>query len=491
MARWISDHAGIRPLAQSEKSYGFMDLFWNWFGDSANASSWYFGGLLALAGIPILLWNTFLLTPLIILPWAVLAWISARTGATTVVLARPALGEKEGTLFLGVAETFVQLGWTTVTTYIGALSLVHILHRTAGATSSSPASLSMVAAILAIALVQGVVAAAGAEAIRLLKWVSSLLLILLGGIESFSLVRQFGITPLLSPPPPSSAPFSPLRLFDISFINVWTWLQVGDFGRFSKTEKGAFFGSWLGLWAGQAWFVMVGAMAVVGLGLATGHLTADDSDPSRLMERMGLSWVALSVIFLSCVSVSASNLYGAGMGLLSLISKKKAPEPFKALAIVSALQIFTAFIPLFFGSFIGFFTDFLTAIGGLFIPLWSLVLAEAYLMSRGKTPETPPLPETTPYWQPRKANLAGWISLVCGSLFYYLASHFWPALVARTGLTIPSILITVGSYVVLSRLLPQARSAQELVEHEEEESKEKERQDLASPGRAPESPGKE
>ena len=52
MARWRSDHAGIRPLLQSEKSFGFMDLFWNWFGDSANASSWYFGGLLALAGLP-------------------------------------------------------------------------------------------------------------------------------------------------------------------------------------------------------------------------------------------------------------------------------------------------------------------------------------------------------------------------------------------------------------------------------------------------------
>ena len=459
MARWRSDHAGIRPLAQSEKSYGFMDLFWNWFGDSANASSWYFGGLLALAGLPVLLWNTFLLTPLIILPWATLAWISARTGATTVVLARPALGEREGTLFLGVAETFVQLGWTTVTTYIGALSLVHILHGPQGSPNGSPASSSMVSAILAIALVQGAVAAAGAGAIRLLKWISSLLLLLLGGIESLSLVRHFGVAPLLSPPPPSSAPFSPLRLFDISFVNVWTWLQVGDFGRFSKTEKGAFFGSWLGLWAGQAWFVMVGAMAVVGLGLATGHLDAGDSDPSRLMERLGLSWVALSVIFLSCVSVSASNLYGAGMGLLSLISGHRAPAPLKALAIVSVLQVFTAFIPLFFASFIGFFTDFLTAIGGLFIPLWSLVLAEAFLNARKTKNGGAPAPEERHYWRPHKANLAGWLSLAMGAGFYYAAPHLWPALIEKTGLTIPAILLTVGSYLGLTRILAQSPPA--------------------------------
>ena len=454
MARWISDHAGIRPLAPNEKNYGFMDLFWNWFGDSANASSWYFGGLLALAGLPVLLWNTFLLTPLIILPWAALAWISARTGATTVVLARPALGERGGTLFLGVAETFVQLGWTTVTTYIGALSLVHILQGAKAGAPASPTSLPMVGALLLIALVQGAVAAAGAEAIRLLKWVSSLLLILLGGIESVSLIRQFGLSPLLSPPPPSSAPFSPIRLLDISFVNVWTWLQVGDFGRFSKTERGAFFGSWLGLWAGQAWFVMVGAMAVVGLGLATGHLSADDSDPSRLMERLGLSWVALSVIFLSCVSVSASNLYGAGMGLLSLLPQRRTPAPQSSLAIVSTLQVGTAFIPLFFGSFIGFFTDFLTAIGGLFIPLWSVVLTEAVLQGRRRNEGATIGATQDPYWSPHRTNRAGWCALIAGAGLYYLAPPLWPTMVARTGITLPAMALTIGGYLVLTRLPP-------------------------------------
>jgi purine-cytosine permease-like protein len=205
---------------------------------------------------------------------------------------------------------------------------------------------------------------------------------------------------------------------------------------------------------------MVGAMAVIGLGLATGHLDASDSDPSRLMERLGLSWVALSVIFLSCVSVSASNLYGAGMGLLSLISGHRAPSPLKALAIVSVLQIFTAFIPLFFASFIGFFTDFLTAIGGLFIPLWSLVLAEAFRNSRKKKREGGPAPDASLYWTPRKANLAGWLSLAMGAGFYYAAPHLWPALMAKTGLTIPAILLTAGSYLGLARILAQSPPAQ-------------------------------
>jgi len=450
MGSWRSDHAGLRPLEKSERSYAFMDLFWNWFGDSANASSWYFGGLLALAGLPVLLWNTIVWTPLIILPWAALAWISARTGATTVVLARPVLGTREGTLFMGVAETFVQLGWTTVTTYIGALSLVHIFEGSHRTPHLSPFSLPMILSLLTISLVQGAVAAAGVEAIRWLKWITSILLILLGGLETVQLFRQFGLAPLLhAVPAPSS--LSASRLFDISVINVWTWLQVGDFGRFSKTERGAFLGSWFGLWAGQAWFVMVGALAVIGLGVATGHLSADDSDPSRLMERLGLSWVALSVIFLSCVSVSASNLYGAGMGLFSLLSRKSPGGPAPALAIVSLTQVATAFIPLFFGSFIGFFTDFLTTIGGVFVPLWSLVLTEA-LFRRWLWPAIHSSEARfSPYWDHQNASPAGWSALISGALFYYAAPLLLPRAIGETGVTLPTILLTGGLFLLLSR----------------------------------------
>lgn len=401
-----------------------------------------------MAGLPVLLWNTVFWTPLIILPWATLAWISARTGATTVVLARPALGTREGTLFMGVAETFVQLGWTTVTTYIGALSLVHIVEGSAKASHASSFSLPMILSLLTISLVQGGVAAAGAEAIRWLKWITSILLILLGGLETVQLFRQFGLTPLLhTVPAPSS--FSASRLFDISVINVWTWLQVGDFGRFSKTERGAFLGSWLGLWAGQAWFVLVGALAVIGLGVATGHLSADDSDPSRLMERLGLSWVALSVIFLSCVSVSASNLYGAGMGLLSLILRKSPGDPAPALAIVSLTQIATAFIPLFFGSFIGFFTDFLTTIGGIFVPLWSLVLTEVLFRKRLQAKNPFAQPPDSLYWEDQKANPAGWVALISGALFYYAAPLLIPHALESTGVTLPTILLTGGLFLLL------------------------------------------
>lgn len=453
---WSPDHAGIRPLASGERTYGVFDLFWNWFGDSANASSWYFGGLLAMMGVPFLLWNTFFWTPLIILPWALLALISFRTGATTVVLARPALGFAGGTLFLGISETLVQIGWTTVTTYIGAASLVQLWQggKTAGITQA-PEKGPLVAAILLIAVAQGVVASRGHGAIKILKWISSILLLLFGGVETYHVLSRFSLSSVLSSPRHASLLTGP-QLLDISFTNIWTWLQVGDFARFSKTERGATLGSWLGLWSGQAWFALVGAVGVIGLGLETGHLNPDDSDPSHLMSRLGLSGVALSVIFLSCISVSTSNLYGAGMAFLSLLDRsKRKMDPGKALATVSLVQIGTAFIPLLFSSFIDYFIGFLTAIGGVFIPLWSLVLAD-FLVLRKRRVDADGLFDPTPkgtYWSSGGFNRAGFLALAMGIAFYYGVPHLFPLVSTTVGISLPAIGWTSGLYLLLARLM--------------------------------------
>ena len=452
LSHWSRDHAGIRPLSTAERIYGFFDLFWNWFGDSANASSWYFGGLLAMAGLPVLFWNTFFWSPLIILPWALLALISVRTGATTVLLSLPALGVRGGTLFLGVAETVVQVGWTTVTTYIGASSLVRLWQGQSPDASLSGQSGPLIAAILLMALIQGVAASLGAGAIRTLKWISSLLLLLLGGVETWQILSHWKIREILAFHA-TAPPFGAIQLFDISVTNIWTWLQVGDFARFSKTERGALAGSWLGLWVGQAWFVLVGAVAVIGLGLASGHLDPDDSDPGQLMSRLGLSWVALSVIFLSCISVSSSNLYGAGIGLLSLFGEKARKEgPGRALLIVSALSVATSFIPLLFGHFIDYFTRFLTTIGGLFIPLWSLVLADYLVVRKGRIDASALFDRRpdSPYWSRDGFNRAGLFSLGAGSAFYYAWPDLLPNAAATIGVSLPTMVVTGALYLVLT-----------------------------------------
>ncbi|WP_077304309.1 purine-cytosine permease family protein [Leptospirillum ferriphilum] len=447
------ERTGIRPVSPGDRTYGFFDLFWNWFGDGANASSWYFGGLLALSGVSILFWNTFFWTPLIILPWATLAYMAYRTGGTTVVLARPALGVTGGSLFLGVAETVVQIGWTTVTTYIGAVSLVQIWNGGEGTADPSSGKAALIFPVALIALLQGAVATLGPKAIRILKWIASLLLLGFGGVETYEVLSRWDLSRILSYG--KSAPvFTPMQLLDISFINIWTWLQVGDFARLSKNPRVAVWASWLGIWSGQAWFVLVGAVGVIGLGLATGHSSPQDSDPARLMGHLGLSGVALSVIFLSSVSVSSSNLYGAGMAFDALwTGSGKTPHSRKALGVVSLIQIVTSFLPLFFASFISYFTSFLSTIGGIFIPLWSLVLTD-YLWYRKRQLDVPSLYDLSPgsrYWGRGGFHPPGFLALGLGIAFYYLFPRMAPAVVQSVGVTFPTILWTGGVYFLSLR----------------------------------------
>ncbi len=423
-----------------------MDNFWNWFGDSANASSWYFGGLLALSGLPFLLGNVFFLTPLIILPWAALAYISRKTGASTVMLARPVLGVVGSRMFMGPMETMVQLGWTTVTTYMGATSIL--------ALSGFHGFWATVSSLLLIALLQGVVVAFGLSAIRLLKWISSIGLLFFAGWESWVVFEKWGLAHWPHMPPPSFR-LSAATLIDISFINIWTWLQVGDFARHATTRKTATWGAFWGLWTGQTWFVGVGAISMLSLGISKGHFDMADSDPSRMLSGMGLGFVALGVILLSSVSVSASNLYGAGMGLSSLFPGRHPENPVRALRAVSLVQGGTAFLPLLFSSFLSYFTTFLTTIGGIFIPLWSIVLTDYFFCRKGHLTreDFSPEDERSSLWGGKGGvNPGGFLALGAGVAFFYGTRYFCPKVGALAGFVIPTILLSSVCYLLIDRL---------------------------------------
>jgi len=423
-----------------------MDNFWNWFGDSANASSWYFGGLLALSGLPFLLGNIFFLTPLIILPWASLAYIARKTGSSTVMLARPVLGVVGARIFMGPMETVVQLGWTTVTTYMGASSILVLL----GLHGFWPTAWSL----LLIATLQGVVVAFGLRAIRLLKWISSIGLIFFAGWESWVVFEKWGLAQWSHLPAPSS-PLSLQTLIDISFINVWTWLQVGDFARHATSRKTASWGAFWGLWSGQTWFVGVGAISMISLAVAKGHFDMADSDPSKMLSGMGLGFVALGVILLSSISVSSSNLYGAGMGLSSLFPGKDPENVMRSLRVVSVVQGLTAFLPLLFTSFLSYFTTFLTTIGGIFIPLWSIVLTDYFFCRKGQLSrdDFAFTDERSSLWGGRwGVNPGGFFALGGGVAFFYAARQFFPMAGHYAGFVVPTIFFSSVCYFLIDRV---------------------------------------
>src|SRR5699024_6688526 len=137
------------------------------------------------------------------------------------------------------------------------------------------------------------------------------------------------------------------------------------------SPKSATLGSWIGINLGQGWFMMVGAVGVLGVVLTTGVYDPNNSDPSSMVAALGLGIVALLVVFFATISTNVTVLYGSSMGLIGATQTK---TPKRYLVFVAVLQFAMCFLPLMFSAFIAYFQFFLGMLGGIFLPLWTLVV---------------------------------------------------------------------------------------------------------------------
>ncbi len=151
------------------------------------------------------------------------------------------------------------------------------------------------------------------EGIKYLEWISVFLLIVLGLWITAVVLGQWNLREVMAVRMPE-ADRSAAFYFDLAFGFCWGWAMIGDFGRFGKTARASTVGSWLGVNLGQGWFMLIGAIGVIGVVLDTGIYDPNNSDPSSTIAALGLGTVALIVVFIATVSTNATVLYGAGMG---------------------------------------------------------------------------------------------------------------------------------------------------------------------------------
>ncbi|MCY1533421.1 putative hydroxymethylpyrimidine transporter CytX [compost metagenome] len=236
---------------------------------------------------------------------------------------------------------------------------------------------------------------------------------------------------------------------DLAFGFSWTWAQVADFSRFSKTGTAAAVGSWLGLNVGQGWFMLIGAIGAIGVALQSGFVDPNNSDPSSTLATLGLGMVSFLVLIFATVSTNVTVLYGSGMGLLGAF---KGLTPKKALAIIVVLQLVLCFVPMAFDSFLHYFESFLGVIGGIFIPLWTIILVD-YFCVRGKRLSDRDLFSEAggAYYGSNGWNRAGIASLVVGFAVYFVLAHVFKDVAEQITASFPAILVSGVVYWVLAK----------------------------------------
>lgn len=233
---------------------------------------------------------------------------------------------------------------------------------------------------------------------------------------------------------------------NVAYAVSW-FPYMGAWNRFAKSERGAFWGAWIGLS-----FIAI-LFAVVG-GIAT--LTTGSGDPSVWATKSGLGIPALAIIILSTLINNAMLLYCSVMGIKTAIPKANYHWTVALVVIPSILFIYV-------GTLQSNFSTILTVVGALIAPYWGVALGDYFLVRRQRLDLVGLYQrEGGPYWFRRGFNpeafvvwglgivlwlfLGGWTSSVSW-LQFASGEHVFAYLTATT----PVIILCALGYWALAR----------------------------------------
>jgi putative hydroxymethylpyrimidine transporter CytX len=236
-----------------------------------------------------------------------------------------------------------------------------------------------------------------------------------------------------------------------------SWLPlVCDYSRFAKRAVPAATGTYIGYALANTWFFMLGVFYVQAL------QTGPDSFVSALVEMllpMALGWLALIVLLFGESDEAFANIYSTAVSIQNLLPKLSA----RLLAVIVGVIVIALAISIDLVQY----ENFLLLIGGVFVPVFGVFLADYFVLSRRRY-EVSQLYETSgsgfgvlaiAIW------VTGFFIYSCAAQPPWLLEHLdfvsWvPVWTTHIGGTIPGLVFSFGAYAVAGRfmLLGGARS---------------------------------
>jgi nucleobase:cation symporter-1, NCS1 family len=156
-----------------------------------------------------------------------------------------------------------------------------------------------------------------------------------------------------------------------------SWVPlVADYTRFARTGRGAFWGTGLGYFFANVWFFVIGVL------LALGGPGANPGKPAAFIAALlaiPVGWLAMLILAIDETDEAFANIYSASVSIQNVFPRVSQ----RALSIV----IGAACVGLALVVNLVDYENFLLLLGALFVPLFGVLVADYFILRRGRYTE--------------------------------------------------------------------------------------------------------
>ena len=417
-----------QPTDARARNLSGFDLFLLWAGAGIALPEIWAGGLIVQMGLAAgvvailvghLLGNTVMGSA---------AWIGARQGIPAIVSTRAALGYRGSTL-AALLNVLQMVGWTGFMVWVAGQAAAAL----PGFEHVGPRRWMVV-----IGVVTTLWALVGHRGWRWVQPLGITLLLVLAALMTWRVGATYPIESLAKRTwnPPMSFGIG----LDLVIVMPISWLPlVADYTRYARSPGSGVAGTWLGYFLASSWMYLIG----LAVGLATMSGAADDVMPDTMVMTLlgGSGWgtTALGIVLISTLTTAFLNIFSNAVSAQSIWPKLSERKLVCASGLIGTLLAIAVD-----GSY---YEPFLVNIGSAFCPLFGIVLADYYLIRRGRVDATAYFrPDGFRYW--KGFNLRALIVWAAGfGLYRWASAAEWPC-----GAALPSLILTGLAYVLMSRI---------------------------------------
>jgi NCS1 family nucleobase:cation symporter-1 len=413
----------IEPIPREKRNLAGFDFFLLWAGAAVSLAEIWAGGILIPMGyvtgiVVILIGHVIGNTPL-----ALGGIIGSQWGIPTMVSTRPTFGVR-GSYIPAILNIFQLIGWTAVMVWIGGQTAATF---TQGSSIYTPKFW-----IVLLGVVTTVWALVGHRYWKWLHRIAVSALVILCGVMTYVVFKEYGLSQLVGMHPAGELPL--MVGLDYVIIMPISWLPlVCDYSRYARSDKGSFYGTWIGYFIVSSWMYVIGLSAA----LATQSPTPE-AMVLELMVAFGLAIPAMIIVLFSTFTTTFLDIYSTSISALNIYP---ALGERKGVVIGGALGTIIALI---FGDYPETYAHFLEIIGFIFCPLFGILLTD-YFITKKRRIATEELFSHGTYWYTGGVHLTALVSWVLGGLIFWLGRDL------QIGGAIPSFIVAALIYLAIMR----------------------------------------